>query len=109
MILKYTLLLISLLTTTLWMPIVCAEMKITEAQTIQQTVKLKLDNMTCAMCTITIKKALQQVEGVQKVVINYETKTALVTFDNQKTNIAVLINTTTNAGYPSTLVMAHNR
>ena len=101
MILKYTLLLISLLTTTLWMPVVYAE--ITEVQSIQQTVTLKLDNMTCAMCAVTIKKALQQVEGVQKVIVNYDTKTALVTFDNQKTNISVLINSTTNAGYTSSL------
>jgi mercuric ion binding protein len=47
---------------------------------------------------------LQQVEGVQKVIVNYDTKTALVTFDNQKTNISVLINSTTNAGYTSSLV-----
>jgi mercuric ion binding protein len=84
------------------MPVVYAE--ITEVQSIQQTVTLKLDNMTCAMCAVTIKKALQQVEGVQKVIVNYDTKTALVTFDNQKTNISVLINSTTNAGYTSSLV-----
>lgn len=81
---------------------------ITEVQSIQQTVTLKLDNMTCAMCAVTIKKALQQVEGVQKVIVNYDTKTALVTFDNQKTNISVLINSTTNAGYTSSLVTTNS-
>lgn len=60
------------------------------------------------MCAVTIKKALQQVEGVQKVIVNYDTKTALVTFDNQKTNISVLINSTTNAGYTSSLVTTNS-
>jgi mercuric ion binding protein len=60
--------------------------------------------MTCAMCAVTIKKALQQVEGVQKVIVNYDAKTALVTFDNQKTDISVLINSTTNTGYTSSLI-----
>ena len=64
--------------------------------------------MTCAMCAVTIKKALQQVEGVQKVIVNYDTKTALVTFDNQKTNISVLINSTANAGYTSSLVTTNS-
>ncbi len=107
MILKYTLLLISLLTTTLWMPVVYAE--ITEVQSIQQTVTLKLDNMTCAMCAVTIKKALQQVEGVQKVIVNYDTKTAFIIFDDQKTNSAVLIKATTDAGYPSSLITPNSR
>ncbi|NOT11238.1 MAG: copper chaperone [Methylococcaceae bacterium] len=104
MTLKSGLLLISLLLpATLWMPVAYAE--ITEAlPNQQQTVALKLENMTCAMCTVTIKKALQQVKGVQKVVIDYDTKTALVTFDDQKTSSAALIKATTDAGYPGSLV-----
>ena len=103
MTLKSGLLLISLLLpATLWMPVAYAET--TEAlPNQQQTVTLKLENMTCSMCTVTIKKALQQVEGVQKVAVDYDAKTAEVTFDGQKTNSAALIKATTDAGYPSSL------
>jgi mercuric ion binding protein len=104
MTLKSGLLLISLLlSATLWMPVAYAET--TEAlPNQQQTVTLNIENMTCAMCTVTIKKALQQVEGVQKVAVDYDAKTAVVTFDGQKTNSAALIKATTDAGYPGSLV-----
>jgi len=69
----------------------------------QQMVTLKLENMTCAMCIVTIKKALQKVEGVQKVAVDYDAKTAEVTFDGKKTNSAALIKATTDAGYPGSL------
>jgi mercuric ion binding protein len=84
------------------MPLAYAET--TEALPNQhQTVTLKLENMTCSMCTVTIKNALQQVEGLQKVTVDYDAKTALITFDDQKTNSAALIKATTEAGYPSSL------
>ncbi|OAI07052.1 hypothetical protein A1356_11645 [Methylomonas koyamae] len=70
----------------------------------QQTVTLNTENMTCAMCTVTIKKALQKVEGVQEVTVDYDAKTAVVTFDSRKTNSAALIKATTDAGYPGSLV-----
>lgn len=94
MIIKSGLLLISLLLpATLWMPAAYAE----------TTVTLKLENMTCSMCTVTIKRALQKVEGVQKVAVDYDAKTAEVTFDDHKTNSAALIKATTDAGYPGSL------
>lgn len=72
-------------------------------QNSSQSVILDMQNMTCAMCKVTIKKALQSVEGVQKVSIDGETKMADVTFDPQKTSIEALIKATTNAGYPATV------
>ena len=71
-------------------------------QNSSQSVILDMQNMTCAMCKITIKKALQGVEGVQKVSVDGDTKIADVTFDPQKTSIEALIKATTNAGYPAT-------
>ncbi|MCQ8105845.1 cation transporter [Methylomonas sp. SURF-1] len=104
MTIKSGLLLISLLLpATLLMPVAFAET--TEAQpNQQQSVTLKLENMTCAMCTVTIKKALQKIDGVQKVAVDYDAKTAMVTFDSHKTNSAALIKATTDAGYPGSLV-----
>lgn len=66
-----------------------------------QTVTLLVTGMTCASCPITIKKALNKVEGVKKIEINLEEKEALVTFDDAKTTVEALVEATKNAGYPS--------
>jgi mercuric ion binding protein len=69
----------------------------------QQTVTLAVDNMTCVTCPYTVKKALSKVPGVEKASVSYETKTATVTFDDAKAEVADLTTATTNAGYPSRL------
>ena len=66
-----------------------------------QTVVLEVQNMTCALCPITVKKSLQQVAGVADARIDLEKKTATVTFDPDRTSAAVLIKATSRAGYPS--------
>jgi len=68
-----------------------------------QTVTLSVPGMKCAACPITIKKALNKVEGVEKVEVNLEKKEALVTFDDAKTTVEALLEATKNAGYPSTV------
>jgi mercuric ion binding protein len=67
----------------------------------QQTVTLEVPTMNCVTCPITVKKALQNVEGVSKAEVTYENKLAIVTFDDEKTTIKALTEATTNAGYPS--------
>jgi len=67
-----------------------------------QSVTLDVQNMTCALCPITIRKALQGVDGVNEAKVDFASKTAAVSFDPQKTTIAALIKATTNAGYPAT-------
>ncbi|MDD5410371.1 MAG: cation transporter [Methylobacter sp.] len=73
-----------------------------------QSITLDMQNMTCAMCKFTIKKALQGVEGVQKADVDFDSKMATVTFDPQKTNSEALINATTRAGYPATVHSSNN-
>ena len=68
-----------------------------------KTVTLSISGMTCAACPITVKKALDKVEGVEKVEASYEKKEAVVTFDDAKTKVKDLIEATKNAGYPSTV------
>ncbi len=68
-----------------------------------QTVTLDLPTMYCAMCPITVKKALTQVDGVSHAEVSYEDRKAVVTFDDEKTSANTLIEATTNAGYPSTI------
>ena len=66
-----------------------------------KTVTLDVPGMTCPTCPITIKKALNKVQGVSKVDVSYEKKQAVVTFDDTKTDTKALVKATTNAGYPS--------
>ncbi|GAC1432909.1 MAG: hypothetical protein NVS1B11_00030 [Terriglobales bacterium] len=51
-----------------------------------KTVTLKVPGMTCPTCPITVKKALNKIDGVSKVEVRYEKKQALVTFDDAKTD-----------------------
>ena len=67
-----------------------------------QTVTLSVPGMTCAACPVTVKKALSKVEGVEKIVIHYDQKEAVVTFDDAKTKVEALTKATENAGFPST-------
>jgi mercuric ion binding protein len=67
----------------------------------EKTVTLAVSGMYCSACPITVKSSLQAVPGVSKVVVSYEQKTAVVTFDDAKTALPALITATTNAGYPS--------
>ncbi|MEQ1546650.1 mercury resistance system periplasmic binding protein MerP [Methyloglobulus sp.] len=68
-----------------------------------QSVMLEVQNMTCSVCPLTVKKALNKVDGVQQVEIDYDSKIATVTFDDAVTTTAKLTEATTNAGYPSTV------
>lgn len=69
----------------------------------EQTVKLAVANMSCASCPPIVRKSLGAVAGVSKVVVSLEQQSALVTFDDQKTDVQALIAAATNAGYPAKL------
>lgn len=66
------------------------------------TVTLDVQNMTCATCPVTIKKALEKVSGVKAVKVDYEHKTATVQLDPGKANAVLLTKATTEAGFPAT-------
>jgi len=67
----------------------------------EKTVTLAVQHMTCALCPRTVKASLQAVPGVTNVVVSFEDKTAVVTFDDSKAEVSALVKVTTNAGYPS--------
>ena len=68
-----------------------------------KTVTLSVPGMNCAACPITVKQALTKVAGVRKAAVSYDTKEAVVTFDDAKTTVSALTKATENAGYPSTV------
>ena len=81
---------------------VCALLASTAAFAGERTVTLAVKNMDCAACPHTVRSSLEAVPGVTKAVVSYKEKTAIVTFDDAKTDVQALTTATTNAGYPST-------
>jgi periplasmic mercuric ion binding protein len=68
-----------------------------------QTITLDVQNMTCAVCPITVRNALEKVPGVTDAKVDFGKKAASVTFDPDQANPDTLIRATSNAGYPSTV------
>ncbi len=69
----------------------------------EQTVNLSIEKMYCALCPITVSKAMEQVEGVSQVEVSFEAKLAVVTFDDAITTWEQVALASTNAGYPASL------
>lgn len=76
------------------------------ASAAEQTVKLAVGNMYCAACPTIVQQSLSAVPGVAKVDVSFKEKSAVVTFDDQKTTADALIAAATNAGYPTKLAAA---
>ena len=72
--------------------------------TAQKQTTFAIENMTCATCPITVKKALTHVSGVSKTEVSLDRREATVTFDDAKTDVEALTRATKEAGYPSTVV-----
>lgn len=66
-----------------------------------QSVTLDVKNMTCDLCPVTVRKALEKTPGVTKAQIDFAKKTAVVSFDADVVKVAKLVDATTNAGFPS--------
>lgn len=68
-----------------------------------RTAVLAVQNMTCELCPVTVRKSLEHVPGVSQVRVDFAHKTATVTYDADRTRTADLVRATTAAGYPSSL------
>ena len=73
------------------------------AQTVaaEQTAIFVIDNMTCALCPVTVKSAMEAVVGVRSVEIDFEARTATVVFDPAAIDANAVAVASTNAGYPA--------
>ena len=74
----------------------------TVAMAAETTITLTVQNMTCAACPITVKKAIKGVAGVKDVRVDLAKKIAVVVFDDVLTNSDRLAEASRNAGYPAT-------
>jgi len=70
----------------------------------QRSVTLAVDGMTCVSCPYIVKQSLAGVPGVNKVTVSFRKKTAVVTFDDGKTNVSALTAATSDVGFPSRLI-----
>jgi len=69
----------------------------------EKTVEFTVEKMTCATCPISVRKAMERVDGVKKVEVDYESKTAVVTFDANIATAADIGNASTDVGFPATV------
>jgi mercuric ion binding protein len=69
----------------------------------QRTVTLTVENMTCALCPITVRTAIEHVTGVKDVQVDFETKTAIVVFDDAEATLQDIAEASRQAGYPAAL------
>jgi periplasmic mercuric ion binding protein len=69
-----------------------------------QMATLAVENMTCGTCPIVVKKALEKVPGVSATAVDFDKKTATVTFDPAQVSTARLTQATTEAGFPSKVI-----
>lgn len=67
----------------------------------EQTVTFSFENMTCALCPVTVKRAIEGVAGVRAVAIDFGAKTATVVFDTAATSTNAIAAASANAGYPA--------
>ena len=67
-------------------------------------ITLDVPGMTCPSCPFTVQKSLKNLDGVIQAKASKKKKKAVVLFDPTKVSIGKMIEATTNAGYPSTLI-----
>ena len=67
----------------------------------EQTVTLEVSGMSCASCPYIVKQTLAGVDGVTAVEVSYAEKSAVVTYDDSKTEVAALTVATGDMGFPS--------
>ncbi len=64
-----------------------------------QTVTFQVEGMTCGGCAANVESALKNVTGVIQADVNFETKTATVSFDPAKANREKLAESVKKAGF----------
>ena len=70
-----------------------------ESRYVTQT--FKVDNMTCAACPITVRKAMSRVDGVQSVHVDFEAKTVTAIFDPALTDTESIAEASSAVGFPA--------
>lgn len=67
-----------------------------------KTITLHVEGMTCGGCVKSVTRVLEEVDGVQSADVQLAAKTATVTYDESKVNVAQLIEVIEDAGFDAT-------
>lgn len=67
----------------------------------QQTARLGVEGMYCALCPATVKAAMTRVAGVIDVRVDYRSATAEVVFDPARTDPLAIAAASSAIGYPA--------
>jgi mercuric ion binding protein len=78
------------------------------APDVEETVSFSVEKMTCATCPIAVRKAMERVEGVKEVTVDFDSKTAVVTYDAGMTDATVIGAASTDVGFPATVRDGHD-
>jgi periplasmic mercuric ion binding protein len=68
-----------------------------------RTATLAVTHMDCAVCPITVRRALEKVPGVASAKVDFETRRAVVSFDPAQATPEALTKATADAGFPSSV------
>ena len=69
----------------------------------EQTVRMRVENMTCAACPIAVRTAMERVPGVKKVKVDLESKTATIVFDDAQASVDNIAEASRLAGFPASV------
>ena len=69
----------------------------------EQTVRMQVENMTCAACPIAVRTAMERVPGVKKVKVDLESKTATIVFDDAQASVDNIAEASRLAGFPASV------
>ncbi len=75
-----------------------------EKAPVTRQVTLSVRNMTCGACTVTVKMSLARVDGVRDAKVTLDPPRGVVTYVPAKVGPERLIEATTRAGFPSTIL-----
>ncbi|HWT00812.1 MAG TPA: heavy-metal-associated domain-containing protein [Pyrinomonadaceae bacterium] len=64
-----------------------------------KTATIRVEGMTCKMCSSSVAKALEATEGVEKVEVSHEKGVAVVQYDDQKVTEAKLREVINGTGF----------
>jgi len=67
----------------------------------ERSTVLDVENMTCALCPITVSSSIKSVKGVVSVKVSMEEKTATVIYDDSVVELEEIADASTFAGYPA--------
>jgi mercuric ion binding protein len=67
----------------------------------ERIVTLAVEGMTCGLCPLTVTTAIEGVEGVLQVSVDYDAKRAIVRYDGTATTAQEIAEASTSAGYPA--------